>query len=146
MLYSEYIVFSQKCMNFSYNLVSSNVPKDNEMDIELNNNNIPNDISTTNNNDIFNETESEFEQEINDTKIEAYIIYLIKAYAVFFQETLKSNNTLPSLNELKFIIFRKLKFISQLAAILFVSFVISVFKIILCVSASLRLKKYNFLS
>ena len=147
MLYSEYIVFSQKCMNFSYNLVSSNVQKDNEMDIELNNNNIPNDISTTNNNDIFNETESEFEQEINDTKIEAYIIYLIKAYAVFFQETLKSNNTLPSLNELKFIIFRKLKIdFEQFSYEQYISNIIRfIFINILHSNSSFHMKYLNFL-
>ena len=107
-LYKQFVIFNQNNMNFSYNLINNNIikhKKENDMDM---------DIDTSNNNkinpeeDIYN-LNIEFKDEINENEQNKYIKNIIQNYTQFFIKALKSKNIVPSVNELKHLIFYNLK-------------------------------------
>ena len=103
-LYSEYVVFNESNINFSYSLDNNNINEIKEnTDMDLSNGNKNN---KKKGNFIL---ESEFNNEIKDNEQQMYIKKLIKDYTIFFKGTISSTNTLPSEMELKYIIFHKLK-------------------------------------
>ena len=106
-LYSQFVIYDQNTMNFSYNLSNDNK--------DITKNNIENnmDIDASNNNIIESETDGynltlEFNNEINEQERIKYIKNLIQKYIDFFKNTL-NKNVLPSINELKYLIFQSLK-------------------------------------
>ena len=105
-LYNQFAIFNQNNMNFSYNLNNDNIIKDktdNDMDIDTSNNNKINQEK-----DIYN-LNIEFDKEINENEQNKYIKNLIQNYTQFFKNSLISKNILPSVNELKQLIFQNLK-------------------------------------
>ena len=104
-LYSEYIVYIQNNLNFSYHLGNDkkNINENNGMDIETSNH-----IENNPHEDIF-PLDLEFANEIKDNDYEKYIKKLIQDYAKYFREILTSTNIVPSTNDLLYIIFHKLQ-------------------------------------
>ena len=102
-LYSQFVVYDQKTMNFSYNLSDNNNSTKNIIDNNM-------DIDASNSNIIESETDGynltlEFNNEINEPERIKYIKKLIKNYIEFFRNTM-NKNVLPSINELKYLIFQ----------------------------------------
>ena len=104
-LYSEYVVFNEGNMNFSYSLENNNNKNEikENVDMDLSSNNKSNKVK-----EIFI-LESEFNNEIKNNEQQIYIKNIIKDYTIYFKETITSTNTLPSPMELKYMIFHILK-------------------------------------
>ena len=105
-IYSEYIVFKENNLTFSYNLSSETTNTNNNengMDIDAVIN-----TSVQSNKQVYC-LENELGKEINDQEQAQYVKNLIKNYVQYFQEIIKSTNTVPSQQDLIIIIFHQLK-------------------------------------
>ena len=104
-LFKQFVIFSQNNMNFTYNLNNDKIIKtktENDMDIDTSNENKINPEE-----DIYN-LNIEFKNEINENEQNKYIKNLIQNYTQFFKNSVITKNILPSVNELKHLIFQNL--------------------------------------